>query len=193
MRCRLLVVAAVLGGVLAAGAAEDPKPNPKVTATEVRADELTKAIADQKGKVVLVDCWATWCAPCVKKFPHLVEMHKKYADKGLAVVSLSFDDPALPKQVDDAKTFLIEKKSVMTNLLLDEEQGVGFDKLNIGAIPAVFIYGPDGKEVKRFTMEDPNNQFTYEDVEKAVETLLDGKALPKDEPAKPEEKSTKNP
>ena len=50
-----------------------------------------------------------------------------------------------------------------------------FEKLKINAIPAVFVFGPDGKEVKRFTMDDPNNQFTYDEVEKAVVALLDGK------------------
>ncbi len=51
----------------------------------------------------------------------------------------------------------------------------GSRSLNIGAIPAVFVYGPDGKEVKRFTMDDPNNQFTYDEVEKSVVALLDSK------------------
>src|SRR5262245_60465530 len=63
----------------------------EVTVAEVRAPELEKFLKDQKGKVVLIDCWATWCAPCVKKFPHFVETHKKYADKGLVCVSLSLD------------------------------------------------------------------------------------------------------
>ena len=53
-----------------------------------------------------------------------------------------------------------------------KNSGDGFEKLNIGAIPAVFVFGPDGKEVKRFTMDDPNNQFTYDEVEKAVVALL---------------------
>jgi hypothetical protein len=48
--------------------------------------------------------------------------------------------------------------------------------LNINAIPAVFVYGPDGKEVKRFTMDDTKNQFTYDEVEKAIAALLDSKS-----------------
>jgi hypothetical protein len=57
-------------------------------------------------------------------------------------------------------------------VLLDEKDGVGFDKLDINTIPAVFLYGPDGKLIKKFTMDDPNNQFTYEDVEKEVASRL---------------------
>ncbi len=71
------------------------------------------------------------------------------------------------------RAFLREKKANFTNYLLDEEPGVGFEKFGVNAIPAVFLYGPDGKEVKRFTMDDPNNQFTYEDVEKTVAALLE--------------------
>ena len=80
-----------------------------------------------------------------------------------------------PSRSATPRQFLAEKKAVFTNFLLDEEQGVGFEKLDINAIPAVFLYGPDGKEVKRFTMDDPNHQFTYDEVEKTVVALLDGK------------------
>jgi hypothetical protein len=103
-------------------------------------------------------------------------MHRKYAKYGLAVVSLSLDDPSDKHAVAEAEKFLKDKKSVVTNVLLEEEFGVGFEKLGISAIPAVFIYAPDGKEVKRFTMDDPNNQFTYDEVEKAVAALLGGKS-----------------
>jgi thiol-disulfide isomerase/thioredoxin len=154
----------------------------------VKFDEFLKRVANKDAKFTLVDVWASWCVPCKENFPHLVEMHHKYADKGLSVASLSFDDPAEPKQVADAKEFLDAKKAAFANYLLDEEQGVGYEKLNIGAIPAVFIYGPDGKEVKRYTMDDVNNQFTYEQVEKDVVALLDGKPLPKEEKSKPAEK-----
>ena len=90
-------------------------------------------------------------------------------------ISLSLDDPTDKAAVAEAEKFLKEKKAVFTNVLLDENFGDGFEKLNINAIPAVFVYGPDGKEVKRFTMDDPNNQFTYDEVEKAVTGLLDSK------------------
>ena len=60
-----------------------------------------------------------------------------------------------------------------------KNSGIGFEKLNVSAIPAVFLFGPDGKEVKRFTLDDTENQFTYEEVEKVVAALLDGKPIPK--------------
>jgi thiol-disulfide isomerase/thioredoxin len=131
---------------------------------------------NQKIKYTLVDAWSTTCGPCKENFPHVLEMHKKYADKGLQVVSLSLDDPEDDAAVKEAKKFLESKKSNIINILLDEGSGGGFEKLNINAIPAVFVYGPDGKEVKRFTMDDTKNQFTYDEVEKAISELLEAKS-----------------
>lgn len=124
-------------------------------------------------KYTLVDAWASNCAPCKKNFPHLVEMHHKFADKGLQVISLSLDDTSDAKAVASAKEFLVEKKAVFLNVLLDEDFGVGYEKLEINAIPAVFLFGPTGKLLKKFSLDDPNNQFTYDQVEKEVSTLLD--------------------
>lgn len=159
--------------------AEEPARDGGVELVPVTYDEMIARIAaNKKAKLTLVDAWATWCGPCKENFPHVVEMHQKYSGKGLAVISLSLDDREKPKQVDEAREFLKEKKAVFTNFLLDEDFGDGFDKLNVNAIPAVFLFGPDGKEVKRFTLDDTENQFTYEEVEKAVAALLDGTPAP---------------
>lgn len=123
-------------------------------------------------KLILVDAWATYCAPCKENFPHLVEMHHKYGPKGLKVISASFDDPEETDDIAEAEKFLVEQKAVMTNVLIKEDFGVAFEKFNINTIPAVFLYTPDGKELKRFTYDDPNNQFTYEDVENVVKSYL---------------------
>jgi thiol-disulfide isomerase/thioredoxin len=131
---------------------------------------------NQKIKYTLVDAWSTTCGPCKENFPHVLQMHKKFAEKGLQVVSLSLDDPDDDAAIKEAKKFLESKKSTIINILLDEGSGGGFEKLNINAIPAVFVYGPDGKEVKRFTMDDTKNQFTYDEVEKAITALLDAKS-----------------
>jgi len=132
--------------------------------------------ANKHIKFTVVDAWSTTCGPCKENFPHVVEMHRKFSKKGLAVVSLSLDDPTDKAAVAEAEKFLKENKAGFTNILLDEDFGQGFEKLNINAIPAVFVFGPDGKEVKRFTMDDPNNQFTYDEVEKAITSLLGEKS-----------------
>lgn len=166
-----------------AAAPKAPAPEGSVKLEPVTFDEFLSRIASNKAKYSMVDAWATWCGPCRKNFPHVVAMNKKYGGKGLAVVSLSLDDPADAKLVGEAKQFLNEQKATFTNFILKEADGVGFEKLDVNTIPAVFIYGPDGKLVKKFSWDDPNNQFTYEQVEEAVIALLDGKPLPKDDKA----------
>jgi thiol-disulfide isomerase/thioredoxin len=152
----------------------------EVTLVPLKFDAFRARLAanKEKAKLFLVDAWATNCAPCKENFPHLVEMHHKFAPRGLQVLSVSFDDPTEAKDVADAKQFLKEKKAVFTNVLLDEDAGQAYEKFGVNAIPAVFLYGPDGKEVKRFTMDDPDNQFTYAEVEETVAAMLDGKPVP---------------
>ena len=166
----LLALAVVVGGTaysVAAPADDD------VTFVKVSYEDLLARIAANKGaKLTIVDAWATWCTPCMENFPHVVEMHKKYAKHGLAVVSLSLDDPDQPKKVAQAKAFLKEKGATFANYYLSESSEAAFEKLNISAIPAVFLFGPDGKEVKRFSFEDPDKPFTYEQVEAAVKEKL---------------------
>ncbi len=159
----------------------DDKPATSASSGEVKlvpvkfASLMEKIAANKAAKLTIVDAWATWCGPCKDNFPHVVEMHQKYASKGLAVISLSLDEPDRPKKVAEAADFLKSQKAVFANYLLDESQDDAFDKLKISAIPAVFLFGPDGKEVKRFTLEDVNNLFTYAQVEKFVEDYLAGK------------------
>jgi len=173
----LLALASV--GLIASGvlAVEGPAPAGEVKLIPVKWEAYLAEIASHNSaKLVVVDAWATWCGPCMANFPHLVEMHRKYSDKGLVAISLSLDEADLPKKVAAATAFLKEKKATFTNLILEAANDeAAFDKLNIGAIPAVFVYGPDGKEIKRFTMDDPKDQFTYEQVEAFVKDYLDGK------------------
>ena len=173
-RCAVVSAIPLVGVLVPAGPEATPARADDSAAGAVKLERLTwpefqKRLASNKqAKWTLVDAWGTTCGPCKENFPHLVEMHKKYGPQGLAVVSLSLDDPTDDKAVADAEKFLKEKKATFTNVLLNEDYGDGFDKLDINAIPAVFLYGPDGKEVKRFTMDDPNDQFTYEDVEREI-------------------------
>jgi thiol-disulfide isomerase/thioredoxin len=157
------------------GLAEDKGAGGEVKLERLTWSQLQKRLANPHVKYTMVDAWSTTCAPCKENFPHVVAMNKKFGPRGLAVISLSLDDPTDKAAVAEAERFLKEKKATFTNVLLDENFGDGFDKLNINAIPAVFIYGPEGKEVKRFTLDDPDKQFTYDQVEKAVANLLDAK------------------
>ena len=175
-----LVGIAILGPVglkATLGDEKTSKSTAEVKLVPVKWKGYLEQVASHKdAKLIVVDAWATWCGPCMKNFPHLVELHEKYSDKGLVAISLSMDEAYDPKKVAAATKFLREKKASFTNLIMDETLNDGFDKLNIGSIPAVFVYTPDGKELKRFTGEDVDNIFTYEQVEAFVKDYLEGKA-----------------
>jgi thiol-disulfide isomerase/thioredoxin len=180
------LTSAILPAVLLAWAAfllhgEAARSDDGQSASNVKLERLNwkqfqaRLAADKKIRYTIVDAWSTTCGPCKENFPHLVEMHRKFSGQGLAVISLSLDDPTDQAAVGEAEKFLKARKAAFTNILLEENLGDGFEKLNINAIPAVFIFAPDGKEVKRFTMDDPNKQFTYDQVEKTIVALLDSK------------------
>jgi thiol-disulfide isomerase/thioredoxin len=133
------------------------------------ADWITK----HHGKVVLVDFWATWCGPCVKGFPHLVELSNKHRDAGLAVISVSMNEP---KDRPSVLAFLERQKADFENLL--PEYGAGSKFLEAfdlrGDVPFYKLY--DSKGVLRFSFsDDPSGIENCESIEKIdsrVEALL---------------------
>lgn len=147
-----------------------------VTARVVDAAAFQAEIAKHTGKVILIDCWATWCVPCREAFPHTVELSKKYAPEGLAVVSLSFDDPtedgAVPAKV---LTFLTDQQATFENYLSSAELGTpaaeGF-QIEDATLPHYKLYDRGGKIVKVFSGGDPDVPMTPESIETAVKEAL---------------------
>lgn len=166
-----------------AGEAPTPVEPSTVELKPLRYDAYkSQAIVHPGSKLTVVDVWATWCTPCMENFPHLVAMDRKYADQGLVCVSLSLDFHDDPKSIARAQEFLNKQKATFLNVLLDEEQGDAFEKLDLTGIPAVLIYDPAGNEIRRFTGDDPDRPFTYDQVEDVVARLLKGETLPDDAP-----------
>jgi thiol-disulfide isomerase/thioredoxin len=150
--------------------ARETKPAAKVELKAVKYEKLGEAIRAHKGKVVVIDVWATWCIPCKKEFPHLVDLHRKYGPDGLVCVSVSVD---LAKGETAALEFLRKQKATFPNYRLDEKEGAWADKFDLKAIPAVFVFNKAGKRAAKFTLDDPDNQFSYDkDVEPKVRELL---------------------
>jgi len=114
------------------------------------------ALSSFKGKVVLLNFWATWCGPCKAEIPAFVELQAKYGDK-LAIVGFSVDDPA-----DKAKAFAAEYKINYPILL-----GEGREELQeaygpIWGIPASFLISKDGKVCRKHLGIAPKSVFEKE-------------------------------
>jgi thiol-disulfide isomerase/thioredoxin len=99
--------------------------------------ELPAGRTDLGGKVVVVEFWATWCSACRSAFPRLAEWHKKFAGRGLRIVSIS-DEPAETVQ----KHF--GGKPPPWALLQDQEQKA-YGRFRVPAIPTFVVVGRDGK------------------------------------------------
>jgi len=125
----------------------------------VKYKQLGEAIRAHKGKIVVVDLWATWCVPCVKEFPHLVALHRTYAADGVVCISVSLDKKEDAKK---ALAFLQKQKAAFPNYLLDEDPDRAFDLFEMKSIPVAFVFNREGKRVAKFTNDDPDDQFTYE-------------------------------
>jgi|SRR6516164_2505374 peroxiredoxin len=96
------VVALCLLGLYIASRRTAQKPKPKAsgnlapdfTVKDIDGRKLT--LSDYKGKVVLLNFWATWCAPCRTEIPHFVEMQNRFGLNGFQVIGISMDDDAKP-------------------------------------------------------------------------------------------------
>lgn len=114
------------------------------------------SLAAFKGKVVLVDFWATWCPPCVAEMPNVVAAYKKYHDKGFEIAGISLDESR------SALDAFLKKNDMTWPQYFD---GKGWDnvlagKYGIRSIPATFLLDRDGKIIDR--------DLRGEDLEKAV-------------------------
>jgi len=99
-----------------------------------------------RGRVALLDFWATWCAPCRKSMPELQSLHKKYADRGLSVVGISIDEGGPAK----VRKF-VESKKFTYPIAVDSDKAPAWDAFRVKAVPAAFLLDRDGRVVAQWT------------------------------------------
>jgi thiol-disulfide isomerase/thioredoxin len=92
-----------------------------------------------KGKVVVVDFWATWCPPCVQEIPGYIALQKKYADKGLVIVGLSLDS----KGAEAVKPFAAKKGINYRLAIAGSDLADAFG--GVEGIPTTFLIDREGK------------------------------------------------
>jgi thiol-disulfide isomerase/thioredoxin len=104
-------------------------------------------VADFRGKVLVLNLWATWCAPCIQEMPTLAKLATEYAGKPVAVVPVSVDTPSA---VDKARAFIAQHPPL--GFYSDPQMKLPFAlKPQVSGMPTTIIYGPDGLERGRLS------------------------------------------
>ena len=112
---------------------------------------LDRVIHSEKGKVVVVSVWATWCVPCREEMPLLINLTTRLSSKGVALVLISANDP---DEEQAARRFLdslhVKRKSYIKKTTEDQKFIDSIDRKWSGALPATFVYDRSGKRVQSF-------------------------------------------
>ena len=137
-----------------------PRPAPAMSLTDLQGKPLRAAL---RGKVVLVDFWATWCAPCQKSMPELQTIHDKYAGRGFSVVGVSIDEDGDAK----VKKF-IAKKKITYPIAIDSKKAPAWEKYRVKAVPAAFLIDREGRIVAQWTGVPPKAR----EIERELSALL---------------------
>lgn len=149
-------------------------PAPKeIQLTVVDRADYDRRLAAHHGQVVFVDFWATWCLPCVEQFGHTVTLAREHGDQGLAVMSVSMNDPT----EREAIVAFLEKQRAGDVENLVSEYGSGprsMDEFEIpgGAVPCYKLYDRTGKLRYTFGVDPAGSAFTLDEVDARVEELL---------------------
>jgi thiol-disulfide isomerase/thioredoxin len=111
----------------------------------INARKFGETLKGLKGKVVVVNMWATWCVPCRKEFPLLVQLYQQYKSKGMELLAISNDDL---QNLDDVKDFIKERHALFPTYIVDPH---GANDLReaiypewTGGLPSTFFFDRHG-------------------------------------------------
>jgi len=144
-------------------AAQDRFPAPPFVFETIDGAEL--ALRDQRGSVVVINVWTTWCQPCLQELPQLEALHQTYADDGLVVLALSADDPAAIAQIRR-----IAARLELTIPVLLDVDGQTASAINPGSVyPFTIFIDRRGRVASTHEGYTPGDELEHERV---IQSLL---------------------
>lgn len=145
---------------------KNPVPAPSVTMTTLDGDTIR--LDEQRGKVVLVNFWATWCSPCRKEIPDFVNLYSELQSDGLLIVGVATDDEGERKVGP-----FVEKHNVNYPIVADTSRTIESKFEAMYGLPTTYVVNPDGQIVRRIL-----GIFPTEEMRPALESMLaDGTAV----------------
>lgn len=135
LRCGLIMLAASCALHASANVQAD-SPAPDFTLRAMKGPNTR--LQELRGRVVMVNFWATWCGPCRQEMPHLNRLHEKYNRAGLVLLGVNVDD-------DPANAAAVATKlGIQFPVLLDTDKKVS-DQYDLQAMPSTYLIDRDGK------------------------------------------------
>ncbi len=136
-----LLIVAISAAEFPAGADTGAAKQPLDAGVEILTlDGRKQALSDFKGKVVVVNFWASWCFPCRYEMPLLQKVHDRFKHQGFTVVAIAVDD-----RLADARAYQSEKR--FTFPMLFDGEGVSKRAFGVESVPETYVIGRDGKPV----------------------------------------------
>ncbi|MGD1074666.1 MAG: TlpA disulfide reductase family protein [Thermodesulfovibrionales bacterium] len=127
-----------------AGVQEGKGPSPDFTLRDVQGGKVS--LSGLRGRVVLLEFWATWCPPCRESIPELNEIFKKYKDRGLAVLGISMDSDG---DASATVSSFMKEQPMLYPVVIDD--GKVSTQYGVTSIPSLFLIDKNGNVVKRFS------------------------------------------
>jgi len=140
----LLLVFALLatGSFKEVGGQDTLAPAPDFALADLEGN--TVWLSDFKGKVIILDFWATWCPPCLQEMPHFVELYEKYRDDGFQMIGIAISSGAAKNVKKFATEHGINYLMLMGNRQVTGKYG------GIYGIPTTFLIDRQGRIVKKY-------------------------------------------
>jgi thiol-disulfide isomerase/thioredoxin len=135
----------------------------------IAQNEIDNLIENRKGKLLLINIWATWCIPCREEFPDLVELSQNYQNElDVVAISVDFKEDIENKIIPFLKKNKVEFPVYINGFKKDDQLINYFSKDWNGAIPATFIYDENGKQVKYI-----EGKHSFESFSSIIQKLID--------------------
>jgi peroxiredoxin len=167
MRAKIIVglaaLATAMAGVAAVAAISNltlAKPAPQVRFSPLSGEAFSTS--ELRGKVVLVNFWATYCASCVQEMPKIVETHKKFAPRGYETIAVAVGH-------DDAERVaqFVSSRALPFRVAFDRSGQLSKEFGNVRVTPMSFLIDKEGRVLKRYVGEADWSEF-HQLVEKAL-------------------------